>query len=398
MNKNLILTFILLACFSCSNDDYLPDEQTKEREEGIGRFDSKPFTWDEEHASQKFNKGTYKLVYLPSSINSTTRRGYRDGRRYNGQSSYRNTTNRRRYTNSTQPDPTILVRNPAGIYLSGVYPLSSIKKGLFDQPLFEERNPVRLIFQFGALAHRAIWREYIDEFGYSEQFENAVTSEKYRKYLPSGFKQQVSYQMTEVYSYTDVEKAFGGSTGISKIFSAKIATSKKQIKESSKTLINLTGISFSATMATPGKEGLFKDTLLNSSPDLAYIYRIGYGRLAYAFIESSYSYTEVSKAFKAALSYKFLSADMSADKKTTEVLNASKFVLYTLNDDFKENYYVDDLKALANLFQVEFNEYSPGVPICLEMRAVKENATVILPQQSSSYSEPRPSIRRRQSR
>lgn len=324
-------------------------------------LDDAPFIWNEVHSYHMGGKHEINILYtpIPSAV------GYKAPIIDSADDFYFDLNK-----------SSIKVTTASELFVGGVYPISNVKHGLFDSSLEQLRNPMRFMFNFGSLAYLVKWNEEIDKSAFKKHQEDALKSESYKKFLDAGLKEGFSYKMSEVYSSSEIEKAFDSGEGLAKIFSDYLQTSVKDIKTKSKTIISLKSINYTTSVATPSENGLFQDAQYNNSTDYAYAYSIRYGGFAYILIESPYTYQEVSNAFRIWLKHKFNSEDIASDESAADVLASSKILVYTVDSNFDKKYDVDNLASLAAIMNSNFGEVSSGIPLSITLRTVNGNQTL----------------------
>ena len=307
--------FYLLLCLtvmnSCSNDD--DDPAPTPTPSDIGRFDDKPFAWD--------------------------------------------------FTNQGSDDIYITGVNA---YLGGVYPIESVKSGLFDKESTQPRNPIDLVFDFTHPYFDKVGLE-TGAIGYISAYKRAIASSEFSDYLQLN-KIITDYMITEYYTFDDLSKVFKEDISLFDRYKIKIEENREQKVIKSRSVSKIINIHFSTYMDFP-VGGIFQDSSLNNGSDL-YVSSISYGKVAYLVVESEYPYADIKSVV-----YKLISNGFTADimtKEQNDVLAKSSFTICISDDSHTDNsYFKSDLASLEDFFTKKYTKESPGYPVSVQLRTLE---------------------------
>lgn len=328
LNFTLIGLLAIIFFSACEKEEIQQREEPQYPEKPVGgRFDKTPFKWD------------YKL----SSVS-------KDDIFIGDQ--YISVENRYMIT-------------PAPLYIGAVFGENDFAQS-FKPEITAPRNPLDVIFDFTKPFTGTIDKES-GSTGYKKLLAEALESRQYKEYIKNRLS-PFDIKITEVYTNSDIEKAFPANNGVlGELLSKEVESKPKKAGIKSKLVGAITNRSFTTYMDTP-VYGFFKDKKINESPqNPVYLRSITYGKAAFFVIESPYSYQEVEGAILSKLSLN------DAIDKGVEVLKNSTITLFIISGSLQIAKVYNSFQDLDDFLKSPFNEYSYGYPIYCQGVFTKDN-------------------------
>lgn len=372
-----------LLLHSCSeeNEQFTPilnekvETRTIEESPIEGRFDSIPFQWDYSFSTDTTQENFDGMYVYPVKIEevdetrvTTNRPSIPGGERPGGS---RPGGTRPRPGTTVKTDQ-MLISDPNIIYVGAAFPEATFAKDFADE-ILSPRNPIDLYTNFSDPYIGEITKE-TGGLGYKKFMKEVINSPEYKKFLQGGGREALDFQCTEVFSYSDIEKALSTNTGFAKIFSAKVQTNSKKTNIKSRLFAQLTSRNFTVTMDLP-VNGLFKDKAQNTSTkNPVFVRSLSYGKIALLAIESEYSFEEVKKAAEAGIKFNILSGEGNYTSKDREILQKATVTICVISDETKETQYFDSFDKIKDVFKISYSEYHYGLPILCKGYYTKDHS------------------------
>jgi hypothetical protein len=364
-------------CFSCADDDdFVHPNHTfpNKPEEAHGRFDSKPFEWDE-HYSTDFERGkewiyigdlNFSVAEKPNKLRRSTPRPNPNAPSSGGEYQSKD----------------ILLHSSTGIYIGAAYPKSTFGDS-FDKELNYPRNPIDLSFNFPDPYLATITAE-TGSMGYKKVLKGMVKSDEYKKFVKGKSKKSYIFDCTEFYSYTDIEKAFSANAGVGKFFSGEVKKNSTLKEINGRLFARIISTNFDVEMDLPAK-GLFKDKSYNiGAENPVYVKEISYGKLAVIAIESKYTYSQIKEAVEASVGFKIFGGNSNYNKEAQKILSESAVTIYAKSNDSNEYKFGTSFEHLLDAVNITYSEDSYGLPVFCQGRYTKDGSVFYLPQTNSN--------------
>lgn len=327
LNKNksicisisLLLTLFSSSCSKEKEEPAFPEPTT-------GRFENTPFKWDFVHPA------TTEDDLFVGDRNISVKSWY--------------------------------VVTPPAFYVGAAYTEKEFKR-TFRSEIAAFKKPIDVIFTFtkpltgtlvkgtGELDYKRLLAESLDSQEYKEYIENKHTS--------------FGVKLVEIYSSTDLNKAFPNNGGILGELLTKAMSNGDKINDVKSRLAGeLSSINFTSYMDYPAN-GFFQDKGNDTRQDNpVYVRSISYGKAAFFVVESKYSYKEVADAILSKLS-------LSNVKNTEEILKNSTITLFTVMDFQQIAEIYRSFADLDAFLSTPFTELSYGYPIFCQGAYTKDN-------------------------
>lgn len=259
----------------------------------------------------------------------------------------------------------LYVVTPPAFYIGAAYTEKEFKSS-FRSEIAAYKKPIDVIFTFtkpftgtlekgsGSSEYRKLLVESLDSQAYKEYIENKHSL--------------FEVKLVEIYSSTDLNKAFPNNDGIlGKNLTKAMSNGSKISDVKSKLAGELSSINFTAYMDYPAN-GFFQDKDNDMKQDNpVYVRSISYGKAAFFVIESKYPYKEVADAVLSKLS-------LSNVENTEEILKNSTITLFTVADSQQSAEVYRSFIDLDAFLNTPFTEFSYGYPIFCQGAYAKNNA------------------------
>lgn len=213
--------------------------------------------------------------------------------------------------------------------------------------------------------------------------QNAIEEAIHDKNFIGKQSQIISYKMKEFSYYNQLKYAFGANLNIGHFFNVNIEANGGKIQSNTGLFIDFSQTYFSVDMDFPEDGNIFineatRQKFLSQSP--IYIGTVNYGRKGVLLVESSYSYTELSTAIRAAFSAKIVNGKLSLDTNTKEILtNAHIQICIIGGDGTTATKTVEGFEAFQD-YIIKGGVYSPqvyGVPISYTASYALDNSLFV---------------------
>lgn len=311
---------LLLALFCSCSKEKLPEPTT-------GRFENAPFKWDFIHPAT-----TDDAMFIGDrniSVNN------------------------------------LYVITPPAFYVGAVYTEKEFQKS-FRSEIAASKKPIDVIFTF-AKPFTGTLEKGSGASEYKRLLAESLGSQEYKEYIEN---QHTSFgvKLVEIYSSTDLNKAFPNSGGILGELLTKVMSNGSKINDIKSRLAGeLSSINFTSYMDYPAN-GFFQDKNNDMRQDNpVYVRSISYGKAAFFVIESKYSYKEVADAVLSKLS-------LSNVENTEEILKNSTITLFTVADSQQTAEVYRSFTDLDAFLNTPFTEFSYGYPIFCQGAYTRDNA------------------------
>lgn len=374
MKPKSILLFVMIAMVLCSitscsdenqldilGPDYIIGDNVEICHE-IGRFDNAPFTWDYSFSTDSVNDDEGLAIY-PVETSEDTICGSRD----------------------ITVDQMLII-DPNIVYVGAAFPASSYAND-YSKEIVYPRNPIDVYTSFPDPYIGEITKE-TGAIGYKKFMKEVIRSSEYKSFIEGGGREGLDFQCTEVFSYSDIEKALSSNAGFAKIFSAKVQNSSKKTNIKSRLFAQLTSKNFTVTMDVP-PQGFFKDKTHDTAPeDPVYIRSLSYGKVAVLAIESEYSFEEVKKAIEAGVKFNLFSGDTNFSAKDKEILQKATLTICVISDESNVTQYFDSFDKIKDIFKISYSENHYGLPIFCKGYYTKDNSIFSITINTNSSGRP----------
>ena len=375
----MIVAVVLIT--SCSEElepampssDISLTSRTSETQQGKGRFDEESFKWDYSFSTDSIQENEGLTIYPvevvePANAQSRSTNGGRiPNRPGNG-----GTGNHRPSTGTSTSTDQMLLIDPNIVYVGAAFPESTFAKD-YSKELVYPRNPIDVYTNFPDPYIGEITKE-TGALGYKKFMKEVIRSSEYKNFIQGGSREGLDFQCTEVFSYSDIEKALSSNAGFAKIFSAKVQSSSKKTNIKSRLFAQLISRNFTVTMDVPVK-GFFKDKSHDTGAENpVYIRSLSYGKMAIMAIESEYTFEEVKKAIEAGVKFNLFSGGANFTAKDKEILQKSTCTICVISDESTITQYFDSFDKIKDIFKISYSEIHYGLPIYCKGFYTKDNS------------------------
>lgn len=355
-----------------SYSDVEPTTRSSDPFQEEGRFDNEPFNWDYSFSTDSLQDIEGLAIYPVETVDSaeTSKRLVSRGRTTRPGGS--GTGNHRPGTSTSVTTDQMLLVDPNIVYVGAAFPESTFAKD-YSKELLYPRNPIDVYTNFPDPYIGEITKE-TGALGYKKFMKEIVRSSEYKNFLKGGGREGLDFQCTEVFSYSDIEKALSSNAGFAKIFSAKVQSSSKKTNIKSRLFAQLISRNFTVTMDVPSK-GFFKDKSHDTGAENpVYIRSLSYGKVAIMAIESEYTFEEVKKAIEAGVKFNLFSGGANFTSKDKEILQKATFTICVISDESTVTQYFDSFDKIKDIFKISYSENHYGLPIYCKGFYTKDNS------------------------
>lgn len=320
IHLNFALMGLLAIIFfsACEKEEIKKNEGPQCPEKPVGgRFDKIPFKWD-----YKFSSVSEDDIFIGDQYISVENR---------------------------------YMITPAPLYIGAAFSENDFAQS-FKSEITAPRHSQDVIFDFTKPFTGTIDKES-GSTGYKVLLADALESRQYKEYIKNRLS-PFDIKMTEVYTNSDIEKAFPANKGVlGELLSKEVKRNSQKAGIKSKLTGVITNRSFTTYMDIP-IYGFFKDKKMNEDPqNPVFLRSITYGKAAFFVIESPYSYREVEGAIFSKLSLN------DAIDKGVEVLKNSTITLFIVSGSLQIAKVYNSCQDLDDFLKSPFNEHLYGYPI-----------------------------------
>lgn len=339
---------IPLAILSCNQEEIMEKQNDVVKPSNeVTKIPSKSFLWD----------GIYEI---------------RDGKEVD----LTHTQNSTR-ASSTHQFYEIATISGTSIYPGSVITAQSINEGSYENCGFPNEIKEEVTISFSLPVRSKTIRPR------KSDFTNAIIDAIGDKNFTGRQSQVFTYRMKEFSYYSEVKFAFGANVNIGQIFGINTSINKDKIKYNTALYVDFSQTYFTVDMDIPDDGNIYRTEAIRQShlyQNPVYVNSVNYGRKGVIMVESTYSYSALSVAIRAAFNAKIVNGSLDLDYNTKKILQEAEINICILGGDAYES--VKTIKGFNEFqeFIVKGGVYTNqvyGIPISFGGAYAKNNAMFV---------------------